>query len=139
MTMLRGLKLRSSGEAFPFTLPVFSHFDTLSFQRPVTFFVGENGSGKSTLLEIIAAGLRLPSLTQAAIEQHPLMQSAREAVKGFRLIRSTPIKHGFFFRADDVTGFLQSIQKTQRAHLEVAAELETSIHGKRGDDEHDRP
>ena len=28
--------------------------EEFSFQRPVTFFVGENGSGKSTLLEAIA-------------------------------------------------------------------------------------
>ena len=28
--------------------------DELSFNTPVTFFVGENGSGKSTLLEAIA-------------------------------------------------------------------------------------
>lgn len=26
----------------------------LSFEKPITFFVGENGSGKSTLLEALA-------------------------------------------------------------------------------------
>ena len=31
-----------------------SGVDKISFDSPITFFVGENGSGKSTLLEAIA-------------------------------------------------------------------------------------
>ena len=30
------------------------NMDTVTFHKPITFFVGENGSGKSTLLEAIA-------------------------------------------------------------------------------------
>lgn len=33
---------------------IFQNIEKLSFQKPVTFFVGDNGSGKSTLLEAIA-------------------------------------------------------------------------------------
>ena len=67
MIPFRTLELRDSGEgregregrgSFPFTLPVFTTFEALSFTHAVTFFVGENGCGKSTLLEIIGAGLR---------------------------------------------------------------------------------
>ena len=29
--------------------------NSISFEKPVTFFVGENGTGKSTLLEAIAS------------------------------------------------------------------------------------
>jgi len=39
---------------YPFNVPVLRTTPGLTFQRPVTFFVGENGSGKSTLLEAIA-------------------------------------------------------------------------------------
>jgi predicted ATPase len=39
---------------YPFNVPVLRTTPSLTFQRPVTFFVGENGSGKSTLLEAIA-------------------------------------------------------------------------------------
>ena len=35
-------------------IAAFQNVEKLSFQKPVTFFVGENGSGKSTLLEAIA-------------------------------------------------------------------------------------
>src|SRR5688572_1886781 len=44
---------------FPATLPFVKELD-LTFERPVTFFVGENGSGKSTLIEAIAELCGLP-------------------------------------------------------------------------------
>lgn len=39
---------------YPFSLPIFNRTKQLTFEAPVTFFVGENGTGKSTLLEAIA-------------------------------------------------------------------------------------
>lgn len=41
-------------DQYPFNLPVFQNTRTISFDSPLTFFMGENGSGKSTLLEAIA-------------------------------------------------------------------------------------
>ncbi len=38
---------------YPFNVPVLRTTSQITFQRPVTFFVGDNGSGKSTLLEAI--------------------------------------------------------------------------------------
>jgi predicted ATPase len=38
---------------YPFNVPILRTTSLLTFQSPVTFFVGENGSGKSTLLEAI--------------------------------------------------------------------------------------
>ena len=129
MVWLRSIELKHARNEYPFSLPVFQHFHSLEFEQPVTFFVGENGCGKSTLMEIIGAGLRLRSLGQRAIEDHPLMQAAVSAAGSFRFVRSKPVKHGFFFRADDVTGFLQSVQQSTREHEEIAAELSASIPG----------
>ncbi|MBN1429860.1 MAG: AAA family ATPase [Anaerolineae bacterium] len=39
---------------YPFTLPIFHQTRCITFNTPVTLFVGENGTGKSTLLEAIA-------------------------------------------------------------------------------------
>lgn len=39
---------------YPFSLPIFNQTGSLSFDRPITIFVGENGTGKSTLLEALA-------------------------------------------------------------------------------------
>ncbi len=41
-------------DRYPFTLPVLRETTHLSFETPVTLFVGENGTGKSTVLEAIA-------------------------------------------------------------------------------------
>ena len=41
-------------EHYPFSLPVLQQTTEITFDTPVTIFVGENGSGKSTLLEAIA-------------------------------------------------------------------------------------
>jgi predicted ATPase len=38
---------------YPFNLGLFQQRQRITFESPVTFFVGENGSGKSTLLEAI--------------------------------------------------------------------------------------
>ncbi|MCI0494957.1 AAA family ATPase [candidate division KSB1 bacterium] len=38
---------------YPFNLNIFEETQSLTFQSPVAFFVGENGSGKSTLLRAI--------------------------------------------------------------------------------------
>jgi predicted ATPase len=40
-------------EHYPFNLDLFRKNQSIMFNSPVTFFVGENGSGKSTLLEAI--------------------------------------------------------------------------------------
>jgi predicted ATPase len=40
-------------ENYPFKLGIFQKSTGLSFDHPVTFFVGENGTGKSTLLKAI--------------------------------------------------------------------------------------
>jgi len=44
----------STKDFYPFNLPVFQETKGITFNAPVTFFVGENGSGKSTLLQALS-------------------------------------------------------------------------------------
>jgi predicted ATPase len=46
-------KLYPTTDRYPFNLELFQRSQRITFESPVTFFVGENGSGKSTLLEAI--------------------------------------------------------------------------------------
>lgn len=46
-------QLYPTTDHYPFNLDLFEKSQTITFESPVTFFVGENGSGKSTLLEAI--------------------------------------------------------------------------------------
>jgi len=46
---------RMQTDGYPFTLPILEDGKLeLTFDRPITFFIGDNGTGKSTLLEAIA-------------------------------------------------------------------------------------
>lgn len=127
MPFLSEIRMIADTGDFPFSLPVFRSFDTLRLEMAVTFLVGENGCGKSTLLEIVAAALRLPSLTQRSIETHPLMEVAREAAAGFRFVRRGGRRGGFYFRADDVTGFLQAVRRNAEEHGELARHFEETL------------
>ncbi|MCK5342927.1 MAG: AAA family ATPase, partial [Candidatus Heimdallarchaeota archaeon] len=39
---------------YPFNMKIFQDTDTISFDKAITFFIGENGTGKSTLLKALA-------------------------------------------------------------------------------------
>jgi len=75
--------------------------DTLTFHKPVTFFVGENGSGKSTLLEAIAVayGFNPEGGTKnyafSTYDSHSELCEAVRIVKGIRRPKS-----GYFLRAE---------------------------------------
>ncbi len=68
---------------FPFNVPVIARLETLRFETPVTFLVGENGSGKSTLLEMIAAGSRLPAVGAADVDGDATLAPARQLARFF--------------------------------------------------------
>lgn len=73
----------------------------LSFDKPVTFFVGENGSGKSTLLEAIAVAYGFnpeggtKNYSFSTYDSHSQLHQAMRLVKGVR-----KAKWGYFLRAE---------------------------------------
>lgn len=77
-------------QTYPFTVPAIRELESLHFDSPVTFFVGENGSGKSTLLEAIAyqcgfntAGGGRPArggAAEALVARHPARQTERAII-----------------------------------------------------------
>lgn len=61
-------ELFPSGNLYPYNLPLVRRLASLTFDAPLTFFVGENGSGKTTVLEAIAAraGIHIWRYTEGA-------------------------------------------------------------------------
>jgi predicted ATPase len=103
--------------AFPFAIPAIATLRDITFDTPVTIFVGENGSGKSTLLEALAIASR--SITAGTAEAHddPTLAGVRALADTLRLSWSSRSHRGFFLRAEDFFGFARRMA-TMRAELE---------------------
>ncbi len=121
---LRSVSLRKvpdfAGDRFPFTVPVIQRLETVAFDSPVTFFVGENGSGKSTLLEGIAAAAGLPAIGSEMVESDATLGAQRMLGKALALACNRRAFRGFFLRAEDFFGFTKSLAKLR---AEMLAEL----------------
>ncbi|WP_041140040.1 AAA family ATPase [Beduini massiliensis] len=88
-------------ESYPFNIALIKHFNTLTFESPVSFFIGENGVGKSTFMEALAVGLGLNAeggtqnfLFQTANTHSDLYQYLK-IIKGYRRPQTK-----FFLRAE---------------------------------------
>ena len=108
----------SQRREFPFHVPAISTWETLAFDAPVTFLVGENGSGKSTFLEMLAAAANLPTVGAQEVERDHTMAHARELARHFRLTWAARTHRGFFLRAEDFFGFAKRMDQMQ-AELEA--------------------
>jgi predicted ATPase len=67
-------ELYPTTDNYPYNLDLFQKSQKITFESPVTFFVGENGSGKSTLLEAITrkCGIYIwLGMTAAALQRQP--------------------------------------------------------------------
>ncbi len=125
---LSAIRRRPSGEdGFPWNVPVVAGLDTLEFDAPVTFFVGENGSGKSTVLEGIAAGMRAIAVGSADMTNDESLQAARRFAAGFRFERRRHPKTKLFFRAEDVFGFTRRMLRTMRDLSDIEEEFRREL------------
>lgn len=106
---------------WPFTIPAVVDLaeQGLTFNRPVTFLVGENGSGKSTVVEAVAEAYGLDAQGGRAGRKYgnarpktPLGQILRidTTAAGARM-RTGPRnkKKGYFLRAETAFGFMETV------------------------------
>lgn len=77
-----------------------SGVDKISFDSPITFFVGENGSGKSTLLEAIAIASGFNPEGGTKNYSFSTYDSHSELCNAIRLSRTQNATWGFFLRAE---------------------------------------
>ncbi|MCS4435425.1 AAA family ATPase [Aquiflexum gelatinilyticum] len=114
---------------FPFTLQAFRELESMSFETPVTVFVGENGSGKSTLLKALAIKLNLPAIGSNDLESDETL----EGVKSFgeAIITSWKKKafRGFFFRAEDYFGFVKRLKNIDQEFKGDIVDFEKRLSG----------
>ena len=126
MIHLRSLNLTKADRrnTFPFSVPSISTLDSIEFETPVTFFVGENGSGKSTLLESIALATNLPAVAAVATRDDETLAAQRRLASALKLSWKKRTHRGFFLRAEDFFGFARTLSKTRDEMRQRVAELE---------------
>jgi predicted ATPase len=126
MTHLRSISVaKRQTNRFPFSVPAIRTLPELSFDTPVTFFVGENGSGKSTLLEGIAVAGGLPTVGSTEATDDQTLAAQRELVKALKLVWNRRVKRGFFLRAEDFFGFTKRVAQMRADMLQRIAEIDT--------------
>jgi predicted ATPase len=102
----------------PFNVPSIADMDTLRFEKPVTFFVGENGSGKSTLIEGIATLMSFNpeggsrNFTFSTANAHADLRSYLRPTRGIRRMGD-----GFFLRAESYFNLASEIDRLDEEQI----------------------
>ena len=115
---------RKRGAGFPFSVPTISTLQEITFDAPVSFFVGENGSGKSTLLEAIALATGLPAVASTATRDDDTLAAQRSLSTALRLGWKHRTHRGFFLRAEDFFGFAKSLSRAREEMKQRVADVE---------------
>ena len=119
----------TSGEGFPFSVPVIRGLTELTFDTPVTFFVGENGSGKSTLMEGIALAAKLPTVGSGESRGDDTLAAQRRLAKALTLTWNKKATRGFFLRAEDFFGFTKRLAQMRADMKDELARIDRELAG----------
>ena len=105
----------ASFDAFPFNIPAIGGLESLDFEHPVTFLVGENGAGKSTLLEAIAVAWGLNPEGGSRNFNFSTRASHSGLADSLRLSRSLRrVQDSFFLRAESYFNVATEIEALDR-------------------------
>ena len=122
MVFLKGIRLnekeRTDRNHYPFNIPALRGFKELSFESPVTVFVGENGMGKSTLIEAIAISMNFNPEGGTANFNFSTSDSHSELCNHLITIRGVKRnRDGFFLRAEsfyNAISYMDTVNDTGR-------------------------
>ena len=99
-------------DRFPFSVPALRGFGTLEFDARVTFLAGENGSGKSTLREAMAWACEAVTIGSRPIERDATLECVLPFGHRLRPVCNRKPRRGFFLRAEDFFGYVNSVKQS---------------------------
>lgn len=123
---------RINNSDFPFnTLEFLTPDFSLSFETPVTFFVGENGSGKSTLLEAIAAlcGFHEGGGSNDHVNYRSTDHNTSQLKQALRPSWRPKVAKGFFFRSESFFNLANYIDETADLNNYGGKKMHRQSHG----------
>jgi predicted ATPase len=137
MSFIKSFSIDTDREnPFPFNVPAVKFAKQINLGSQVTIFVGDNGCGKSTLLESIAYAVHAPRIG-GHIGSTMGFEAARLLNADIHIEWARETAKGFFFRAEDFSIFLDSVEK-ERQEIEqqlssMRGEVDESALSKMGD------
>jgi predicted ATPase len=117
-------------DRFPFSIRAVRALRRLTFDAPVSFFVGENGSGKSTLLEALATAIGLPTIGSVAARDDLSLRDQQALGRALRLTWNVRVRRGFFLRAEDFFGFAKAIEQLKAELEQRSREIDVEYAGR---------
>ena len=119
MSFIKSFSINTNKQQpFPYNIPAVRFAKDIALEK-LSIFVGDNGSGKSTLLESIAYAVNLP-LIGGYIGAVADFEAARILKPYLHLDWKRNTSMGFFFRAEDFSAFIGSVEKER---MKLAAQL----------------
>lgn len=125
---LREMRLNLTGDlpdVYPYSVPVVKSFERLSFEKPVTLFVGENGSGKSTLMEALAKAAGMNTVGSAEIDSDETLNTVQPLANALRLVWNKKTHRGFFLRAEDFFGYIKRLRALRQSMQDELSRIDT--------------
>ncbi|OAJ74078.1 AAA family ATPase [Brevibacillus sp. SKDU10] len=114
---------------YPFSIPALQNLENLSFDKNITFFVGENGSGKSTLLEAIAYQCDFHTAGGGRHNYYEVDASDAPLGEYIQLSWLPKITNGFFLRAETFYQFASHIDSINGTASYGGRSLHAQSHG----------
>ncbi len=119
-----------SFEAHPFDLAAVRLIETLKFDRPVTYLVGENGAGKSTVVEALAVTAGFNAEGGSKNFNFDTTQTHSALHESLTLVRAgRREKNGFFLRAESFYNVASEIINLGVGHNYGPRGLHDQSHG----------
>ncbi len=120
--------------AYPFNVPPLAGSQTLTFETPVTLFVGENGSGKSTFMQALARRCGMPLWGQPQRSRTPGEMPVAALCEHLHPTLAAESFSGGFFSAEGFRDWIEFLDDMARidpgqARWQGGPELTARSHG----------